>query len=82
MPKGVRTLEGMCDLHEKFRNQANVKSNSSSIKYELINLGTEAKPKYVNFEKCCSLGERNRFINLFQQYKDIFAWTYEDPKDI
>ena len=50
------------------------------MQYELINLGTEAEPKYVNLEKCCSSGERIWFINLFQQYKDIFAWTYEDLK--
>ena len=80
MPKGVRTLEGMLDLHNKFRNPTNVKTNSSSMQYELINLGTEVEPKYVNLGKCFSPGERSRFINLFQQYKDIFAWTYEDLK--
>ena len=81
MPKGVRSLEGMFDLHNKFKNPANIKTNISSMQYELINLGIEAKPKYVNLGKCCSPGERSRFINLFQQYKDIFAWTYEDLKN-
>ena len=42
MPKGVRTLEGMIDLCNKFRKPANVKTNNSSIQYELINLGTQA----------------------------------------
>ena len=36
MPKGVGTLEGMFDLHNKFRKPTNVKTNSSSMKYELI----------------------------------------------
>ena len=80
MPKGVRTLEGMFDLHNKFRKPANVKTNSSSMQYELINLGTEAEPKYANMGKCCSPREMGWFINLFQQYKDIFAWTYEYVK--
>ena len=80
MPKGVRTLEGMFDLNNKFRKPANVKTNSSSMQYELINLGTKVEPKYVNLGKCCSPGERNRFISLFQQYKDVFSWTYEDLK--
>ena len=31
MPKGVRTLEGMFDLHKKFRKPTNVKTNSSSM---------------------------------------------------
>ena len=58
MPKGVRTLEGMFDLHNKFRNPSNVKTNSSSMQYEMINLGTKAEPKYVNLGKCFSPGER------------------------
>ena len=54
MPKGVRTLEEMFDLHIKFRKASNVKTNSSSMQYELINLGTKVEPKYVSFGKCCS----------------------------
>ena len=70
----------MFDLNEKFRRPANVKSHSSSLQFELINLGTEAKPKYVNIGKCCSPAERNKFIGIFNQYKDVFSWTYEDLK--
>ena len=43
-------------------------------------MGTKAEPKYVNLGKCYSPGERSKFINLFQQYKDVFAWTYDDLK--
>ena len=50
------------------------------MQYELINLGIEVEPKYVNLGKCCSPSERRKFINLFQQYKDVFAWTYDDLK--
>ena len=70
----------MFDLDNKFRNPANVKTHSSSLQFELINLGIEAKPKYVNLGKCCSPGERSKFISLFRQYKDVFAWNYGDLK--
>ena len=40
IPKGVRSLEGMFNLHKKFKNPTNFKTNSSSIQYELIHLGT------------------------------------------
>ena len=73
IPKGVRTLEKMFDLNEKFRRPVNVKTQSSSLQFELINLGTEIEPKYVNLGKCCSLGERNKFISLFKQYKYVFS---------
>ena len=70
----------MFDLNEKFRRLVNVKTHSSSLHFELINLGTEMEPKYVNLGKCCSPVERDKFIILFKQYKDVFAWTYEDLK--
>ena len=76
IPKGVRTLEQMFDLDNKFRNPANVKTHSSSLQFELINLGTEAEPKYVNLGKCCSPDEMSKFISLCRQYKDVFSWTY------
>ena len=79
-PKGFRTLERMFDLNEKFRRPTNVKTHRSSLQFELINLGTEMEPKYVTLGKCWSPGERNKFISLFKQYKDVFSWTYEDLK--
>ena len=80
IPKGVRTLERMFDLDNKFRRPANVKTHSSSLQFKLINLGTKVKPRYVNLGKCCSPGERNKFISFFKQYKDVFSWTYEELK--
>ena len=73
IPKGVRTLEQIFDLNNKFRKPANFRSHSSSLQFGLINLGIEAEPRYVNLGKCCSLGERNKFISLCKQYKDVFA---------
>ena len=80
IPKGVRTLERMFDLNEKFSRPSNVKNHSSSLQFELINLGTDTNPKFVNLGKCCSPAERDKFVSLFKQYKDVFAWTYEDLK--
>ena len=80
IPKGVRTLEKMFDFDNKFRKLVNVKTHSSSLQFKMINLGTEAEPKYVNLGKCCSPGERSKFISLFRQYKDVLYWTYEDLK--
>ena len=70
----------MFDLDKKFKRAANVKTNISSLQFELINLGTKVKPRYVNLGKCCSPGERNKFISLFKQYKYVFSWTYEELK--
>ena len=70
----------MFDLDNKFKNPANVKTHSLSLQFELINLGIEAEPKYVNLGKCCSPGERSKFISILKKYKDVFSWTYEELK--
>ena len=31
----------------------------------------------MNLGICCSPGEKIKFISLFQQYREFFAWTYE-----
>ena len=68
----------MFDLNNKFRRATNVNTHSSYLQFQLTNLGIEVESKYVNLGKCCSPGERSKFINLFRQYKDVFSWTYED----
>ena len=70
----------MFDLDNKFRKPTNVKTHSSSLQFELINLGTEAEPKYMNLGKCCLPREKSKFMSLLRQYKDVFAWTYKDLK--
>ena len=67
IPKGVRTLERMLNLDNKFRRPTNVKTHSSPLQFKLINLGSAIEPKYVNLGKCFSPGERNKFISLFKQ---------------
>ena len=71
IPKGVETLEPMFDLNENFRRPVNVKTHSSSVEFELINLGTEIEPKYVNLGKCCSPGERNK-LSVFSNNTKMF----------
>ena len=70
----------MLDLENKFTKPENVRTHILSLQFELINLGSEYDPKYVNLGKFFSPKERRKFISLFKQYKDVFAWTYEDLK--
>ena len=70
----------MFDLQEKFRRPTNTKTRSSALLYEAVNLGTEQDPKNINLGKNCTSAKRTTFMKLFREYKDIFAWTYEDLK--
>jgi hypothetical protein len=80
IPKNVVNLEKFYDLQDKFKIKTNCKTNSSSMQYETINLGTEQNPQNINLGINFSHSEHSAFIKKFKEYKDIFAWTYDDLK--
>jgi hypothetical protein len=45
-----------------------------------INLGTEKDTKLVYIGSQCSPYEITQFMKLLTEFKDVFAWSYEDLK--
>ena len=43
-----------------------------------MNLRTEKKRKKVKIETTLSPAIRKELIDLLQDYKDVFAWSYQD----
>ena len=46
------------------------------MRYEVINLGTEANTQNINLGSDCTHNEKSAFLKLFSEFKDIFAWSY------
>jgi ribonuclease HI len=80
IPKSVVRLEKFYDLQDKFKKSVNCKTNSSSLTYEKVNLGTKDNPQCINLGVGCSEQEKMTFIKIFKEFKDVFAWTYDDLK--
>ena len=80
MHKNIITLERLFDLQDKFKRPTNMKISSSSLRYEVVNLGTEKNPQKINLGTNCTHSKKESFMRLFREYKDVFAWTYEDLK--
>lgn len=80
MPKNIIRLEKLFDLQDKFKRLANTKTSSSSLLYEVVNLGTKQNPRNINLGKNCTPVERATFRKLFKEFKDVFMWTYKDLK--
>jgi ribonuclease HI len=80
IPKSVVRLEKFYDFEDKFKKMVNCKTNSSSLTYEKVNMGTNENPQFINLGLGCSKQEKDAFIKLFKEFKDVFAWTYEDLK--
>ena len=48
MPKSIVKLEDLYDLKDLFKISTNSKLQSSTLNYELVNLGTNTKPQNIN----------------------------------
>ena len=45
---------------------------------ELVNLGTNDEKKEVKIGLSLDLSAKKEIIDLLKEYKDIFAWSYQD----
>ena len=66
MPKNIIKLEKLFDLQDKFKRLTNTKISSSSLLYEVVNLGTEKNTQNINLGKNCTHVERASFMKLFK----------------
>ena len=66
IPKSVVRLDKLYDLCDKFRGVVNCKTNSSSLLYETVDLGTRDNPQNINLGKGFFEKERSDFIKLFK----------------
>ena len=48
--------------------------------YIEVNIGTDQNPKLIKIGKGTSQKERNELINLVKEYRDVFAFTYDELK--
>ena len=46
--------------------------------YNEINIGSETEPKMIKIGKRTSEKERNDLISLVKEYRDVFAFTYDE----
>ena len=57
IPKSVISLEKFYDLQDKFRKTTNCKTQSSTMNYTPVNLGSEQEPRCINLGIHCSHDE-------------------------
>jgi hypothetical protein len=72
IPKNVVRLEKLYDLQDKFKKVTNCKTNSSTMQFEVINLGTSNIPQNVNLGKNCSPTEKKPSSSYLRNIKTYF----------
>jgi len=76
----VVKLEDLYDLKYWFKRSTNSKLQISNVNYELVNLGTDAKPQNINIGLGLTLEEKLTYVRLLRQYKNAFAGNYDELK--
>ena len=74
---------GFVGLEQIFDRLDGRKNNIDSMKpkdYIEINIGSYKNPKLIKIGKGTSEKERNALINLVKEYRDVFAFTYDELK--
>ena len=49
---------------------------------EEVDLGTTDKPRLVNVAKEMPHGEKKAMVTLLTDFRDVFAWSYEDMRGL
>lgn len=73
-------MEYLYDLKDRFKKSTNSKTHCSTLRFELVNLGSNEKPQNVNLGLSLSSEEIISFMRLLKTYKGIFSCDYADLK--
>jgi hypothetical protein len=70
-------LEKIFDRHDMHKKKKEVIKPGSYIE---VNIGTEEVPRLIKIGKGTSKKERKELISLVSEYRDVFAFTYDELK--
>ena len=76
-PRGITALEIFFDRHDVHKKKNEVIKPDSYIE---VNIGTEEVPRLIKIGKGTSENERKQLISLVKEYRDVFAFTYDELK--
>jgi len=77
LPPGLTPLEDMFDANDVPK-KPKIEPLNATI--EEHNIGTAEKPKMIKLSKNLPPDQKPKHIDLFKEFQDVFAWSYEDLK--
>ena len=77
IPRRLAPLEDLCDFDDVAK-KPTIEHVDSDI--EECNIGTEDRPKMIKLAKSIPASMKNKYIDLFREFIDVFTWSYEDLK--
>ena len=77
LPVGLTPLEDIFDSNDIPRKP---KMQPLDARVEECNIGTMEKPKIVKLSESLPPDQKPKYVDLFKEFQDVFAWSYEDLK--
>jgi hypothetical protein len=77
IPKGVVPLERIFDRHDMYKGKLVIDKFEEAFE---INIGSTSSPRMIKIGKKTTPDERRNIENTICEYKDVFAWSYDDLK--
>ena len=77
LPTGLTPLEDIFDSNDIPRKP---KMQPLNAAIEECNIGTMEKPKIIKLSKSVPPDQKPKYVDLFKEFQDVFAWSYEDLK--
>ena len=78
IPKGLIPLEQLFDKND-IPAKPTIKPEPTNTCQH--NLGTEENPQTINLSRLLPQDQVQKYLDLFQEYKDAFAWNYDELKN-
>jgi hypothetical protein len=77
LPRGLVPLEDLFDSDDVAK-KPKIEAHGQEV--EDCNIETNEKPRMVKLSKSLPPEQNLKYIELFKEYSDVFAWGYEDLK--
>jgi len=77
LPTGLTPLEDIFDSNDVPRKP---KMQPLNAAIEECDIGTVEKPKIIKLSTSLPPDQKPKYIDLFKEFQDVFAWGYEDLK--
>jgi len=77
LPTGLTPLEDIFDSNDIPRKP---KMQPLNVVIEDCNIGTIENPKMIKLSQSLPPDQKPKYIDLFKEFQDVFAWSYEDLK--
>jgi len=77
LPTGLTPLEDIFDSNDIPKKP---KMQPLNAAIEDCNIGTIQKPKIIKLSKYLPPDQKPKYVDLFKEFQDVFAWSYEDLK--